>query len=86
MQTEERNGSNETTVNAKAEELTQEEEKDLLERLRDQLFNGSEEKLSVALGRPITEINAWLKGDSQIDEDAMLKAHGLLQERAFNEQ
>lgn len=85
MQTEVKKDLMENTQVA-AEELTREEKKELLQRLLDQVFNGDEEKLSIALGRPVTEINAWLEGDSQIDEDAMLKAHGLLQERAFNQQ
>ncbi|MDQ6785288.1 MAG: hypothetical protein M3033_00515 [Acidobacteriota bacterium] len=49
---------------------------ELLQKLKSQAFDASDEKLAIALGRPVEEITAWL-GGAEIDEDAQEKIHGL---------
>jgi hypothetical protein len=49
----------------------------LLKKLKTQVFESSDEKLSLAMGRPVSEIEAWFSGAEQIDEDAQEKIHGL---------
>jgi len=49
---------------------------ELLQKLKTEAFAGSDEKLAIALGRPVEEITAWLGGE-EIDEDAQEKIHGL---------
>ena len=49
---------------------------ELLQKLKTQAFDASDEKLALALGRPVEEITAWL-GGAEIDEDAQEKIHGL---------
>jgi len=53
---------------------------DTLEKLKSQVFEASDEKLALALGRPVDEIQEWF-GGSEIDEDAQEKINGLAQER-----
>ena len=52
-----------------------------LELLRAEVFDDSDEQLALALGRPTEEIESWLSGAEEIDEDAEMKIHGLAQER-----
>lgn len=54
---------------------------ELLNRLKTEVFEGSNEKLALALGRPTEELTAWIDGTEEIDEDAHEKIHGLAQER-----
>ena len=49
---------------------------ELLQKLKSQVFDSSDEKLAIALGRPVEEITGWL-GGAEIDEDAQEKIHGL---------
>jgi hypothetical protein len=60
---------------------TQEEAAEILQILRDDVFESSDEKLALALGRPPEEIKAWLSGNDIIDADVLLKARGLAMER-----
>lgn len=55
----------------------------ILRRLRDQGFEASDEKLAVALGRPIEEVEAWTSGDEQVDDDVIMKARGIAKERGI---
>jgi len=66
-------GTEETRENSDALEI--------LERLKAEVFDDSDEHLALALGRPTGEIESWLSGDEEIDEDAEMKIHGLAQER-----
>lgn len=59
----------------------QDEAAQLLRKLRDNAFEGSDEKLALALGRPIEEIRSWLAGDETIDGDVLLKAKAMATER-----
>ena len=52
----------------------------MLRNLRDRAFEASDEKLAVALGRPVEEITAWNFGQELIDDDVVMKARGI----AFN--
>lgn len=61
---------------------TQDEGRAILKRLRDQGFEASDEKLAVALGRPIEEVEAWTsEGDEPVDDDVIMKARGIAKER-----
>lgn len=56
----------------------------LIKRLRDQGFEASDEKLAVALGRPIEEVEAWMNdGDEPVDDDVVMKARGIAKERGI---
>lgn len=61
---------------------TQDEGRAILKRLRDQGFEASDEKLAVALGRPIEEVEAWMsEGSEPVDDDVIMKARGIAKER-----
>lgn len=56
----------------------------ILKRLRDQGFDSSDEKLAVALGRPVEEIQAWTsEGTEPVDDDVIMKARGIARERSI---
>jgi hypothetical protein len=59
----------------------QEEAAQILRSLRDNAFDGSDEKLALALGRPAEEIQNWIKGEETIDSDVLLKAKAMANER-----
>lgn len=59
----------------------QSEGRAILKRLRDQAFDGSDEQLAVALGRPVEEIEGWVGGAEPLDDDVLMKARGIAQER-----
>ncbi|HKO61053.1 MAG TPA: hypothetical protein VJV03_07835 [Pyrinomonadaceae bacterium] len=49
----------------------------MLRNLRDRAFEASDEKLALALGRPVEEVNAWNVGHELIDDDVVMKARGI---------
>jgi hypothetical protein len=54
----------------------------ILKQLRDAAFEGSDEKLAVALGRPLEEVQGWMGGgDEPVDDDVIMKARGIAKER-----
>ena len=55
----------------------------LLKHLRDNGFDSSDEKLAVALGRPIEEVEAWTGGAEIVDDDVIMKARGIAKERGI---
>ena len=55
----------------------------LLKRLRDNGFDSSDEKLAIALGRPIEEVEAWTGGAEPVDDDVVMKARGIAKERGI---
>ena len=55
----------------------------LLKRLRDEGFDSDDEKLAVALGRPVEEVAGWMRGEGQLDDDIIMKARGIAQERGI---
>jgi hypothetical protein len=62
---------------------TETEGRALLKHLRDAGFAGSDEKLAVALGRPIEEVQGWTGGMEPVDDDVIMKARGLAGERGI---
>ena len=49
----------------------------ILRNLRDRAFEASDEKLAVALGRPVEEVAGWNAGLELIDDDVVMKARGI---------
>ena len=60
---------------------TEGEGRELLIRLRDEAFAGSDEKFALALGRPLNEITGMLARGAAIDDDVVMKARGIAKER-----
>jgi len=54
---------------------------DLLQRLKSEVYYDENKELALGLGRTTEEVQAWLSGDEEIDEDAEMKIHGLAEER-----
>ncbi len=61
----------------------QSEGRALLKRLRDAGFQGNDEQLAVALGRPLEEVQGWTGGAEPIDDDVVMKARGIAKERGI---
>jgi hypothetical protein len=55
----------------------------LLKRLRDGGFDSDNEKLAVVLGRPVEEVAGWMEGTEPPDDDIIMKARGIAQERGI---
>lgn len=53
----------------------------ILCNLRDRAFEASDEKLAVALGRPLDEVIGWSSGRELIDDDVVMKARGIAMHR-----
>ena len=53
----------------------------ILKRLRDRGFEESDEKLALALGRPIEEVQGWTGGTEPVDDDVIMKARGIAKQR-----
>lgn len=53
----------------------------IIQRLRDEGFDRSDEKLAVALGRPVEEIQSWMNGAEPVDDDVVMKARGIATQR-----
>ncbi len=53
----------------------------ILKKLRDRGFDGSDERLAVALGRPAGEVEGWTGGAAPVDDDVIMKARGIARER-----
>jgi hypothetical protein len=56
----------------------------ILSNLRDRAFEASDEKLAIALGRPIEEVAAWHAGRELIDDDVVMKARGIAMNRGIH--
>jgi hypothetical protein len=63
----------------------QSEGRALLKNLRDRGFDSSDEKLAVALGRPVEEVTALMaeSDNEQVDDDVVMKARGIAKERGI---
>lgn len=61
--------------------------REILKRLRDAGFEADDEKLAVALGRPVEEVQGWTAegggGDEPVDDDIIMKARGIARERGI---
>jgi hypothetical protein len=68
-----------------AEDYAEMDAMEVLQRLKSEVFSDSSAELATGLGRPLEEVDAWLDGSEQIDEDAEMKIHGLAQERLGGE-
>ena len=66
--------------NEKSEKNDQSKNLELLKKLKEHVFESENEELALALGRPQSEIEAWLGGE-ELDEDAEMKLVNLAQER-----
>lgn len=55
----------------------QEEARSILTTLRNQGFDADNEKLAVALGRTIEQVEAMISGAETIDDDVVMKARGI---------
>lgn len=53
----------------------------IIMNLLDRGFDSSNEKLALALGRPVEEIDAWENDRAVIDEDVVMKVRGIALER-----
>ena len=75
--------SNEQAVDSQG--TTETEGRDILLRLRDQGFEGDDEKLAVALGRPVEHVQGWTAGEGSepVDDDIVMKARGIASERGI---
>lgn len=54
-----------------------------LKKLRDHIFNGSDEELAQALGRPVGDVIGWTGGADPLDDDVLMKARGIAKERGI---
>jgi hypothetical protein len=60
--------------------------REILRRLRDEGFEADDEKLAVALGRPVEVVQGWTAGgasDEPVDDDIIMKARGIAKERGI---
>ncbi|MEP6742471.1 MAG: hypothetical protein ABJB61_08220 [bacterium] len=56
----------------------------ILRNLRDRAFEASDEKLALALGRPLEEVTGWSAGRELIDDDVIMKARGIAMHRGVH--
>lgn len=61
----------------------QTEARALLKKLRDEGFDGSDKQLAVALGRNVGEVEGWTGGAEIVDDDVIMKARGIANERGL---
>ena len=82
---EENTGESERTSDQAVDDrgTDQSEGRAILKRLRDNGFDASDEKLAVALGRPVEEVEAWTGGAETVDDDVIMKARGIAKERGI---
>lgn len=55
----------------------QAEAKEIIRNLRDRAFAASDDKLAVALGRPVEQVQAVIDGSEPADDDLVMKARGI---------
>lgn len=61
----------------------QEEAKRMLAALRERGFEGDNKQFATALGRSIEQVQGWLDGTETIDDDVVMKAKGIAQNRGI---
>ena len=77
-------GDNDDNANLVDDQGTSEAEgRDLLKRLRDTGFEGSDEKLALALGRPVEDVEGWMSSTKPVDDDVVMKARGIAEQRGI---
>ncbi|HEY8185546.1 MAG TPA: hypothetical protein VIF64_05730 [Pyrinomonadaceae bacterium] len=77
-------GDNEGTDQVDDRGTTEAEGRALLTKLRDAGFEGSDEKLALALGRPVEEVQGLTAATRPVDDDIIIKARGLAEERGID--
>ena len=55
----------------------------LLKKLRDEGFDSSDQQLAIALGRPVEEVECWTGGATAVDDDVIMKARGIAEQRGI---
>jgi hypothetical protein len=76
-------GDNEETNQVDDQGTSEAEGRELLKKLRDAGFEGSDEKLALALGRPTEEVEGLMSGTAPVDDDVVMKARGIAKERGI---
>ena len=77
-------GENEENSNEVDDQGTSEAEgRELLKRLRDAGFDGKDDMLALALGRPVEEVEGWMSGTAPVDDDVVMKARGIAEQRGI---
>lgn len=61
----------------------QEEARRMLMALRDRGFDGDNQQVAVALGRPADQVQGWIDGTEIIDDDVVMKAKGIAMNRGI---
>ena len=49
----------------------------MLQKLRDEGFDADNDKLAIALGRTVEQVEAMISGADTIDDDVIMKAKGI---------
>lgn len=62
---------------------TEVEGRELLKRLRDAGFDGKDDMLALALGRPVEEVEGWMNSSEPVDDDVVMKARGIAEQRGI---
>ena len=62
---------------------SQEEAQHIIQALRDKGFDSDNEKLAMALGRSIEQVEAMISGSETIDDDVVMKARGIALNRGI---
>jgi hypothetical protein len=75
------NGSSTQNIVVDDQGTNQHEAAHIIQNIRDAAFDSSDEKLALALGRPVEEIEAWTRGSEIIDGDGLIKARALAMQR-----
>jgi hypothetical protein len=76
-------GDNEETNQVDDQGTSEAEGRELLKKLRDAGFEGSDAKLALALGRPVEEVEGLISGTAPVDDDAVMKARGIAEQRGI---
>lgn len=61
----------------------QQEAQAMLQTLRDQGFDGDNDKLAIALGRSAEQVEAMINGAETIDDDVVMKVRGVALNRGI---
>ena len=76
-------GSNDGANAVDDQGTSQSEGRALLKHLCERGFDGSEEQMAIVLGRPFEEVQGWIGGAEPVDDDIIMKARGIAQERGI---
>lgn len=51
--------------------------REIISNLRERAFDDSDEKVAVALGRSVEQVQAVINGSEPVDDDLIMKARGI---------